>query len=166
MKHQIRQCTRQDFKYMIVLAKAMHQESPVYRDLPLDENKLLDLCNTAIDLPDLATLLVSTDKDGEITGMLGAVATTEFFGPSITTCDLFLYVKDSFRGSRNAVNLVNAYKSWAESLGATRISLGITTGIRVEETGGLFEALGFQQSGKLYTRNNPYGSSKAQSSSG
>ena len=43
MKHQIRECTRQDFKYMIVLAKAMHQESPVYRDLPLDENKLLDL---------------------------------------------------------------------------------------------------------------------------
>jgi GNAT superfamily N-acetyltransferase len=165
MKHQVRVCTSEDLDSMLHLARAMHQESPVYKVLPLDSVKLLNLAETAISFPDLATILITTDDDGLITGMLGAISTTEFFGPSVSTCDLFLYVKKEYRGSRAAIKLVRAYQKWAESLGATRIHLGVTTGMLIKETGGLYEALGFKQSGILYTRNNPHGTSQTQSSS-
>jgi GNAT superfamily N-acetyltransferase len=163
MKHQVRECTKSDLGSMLALANMMHKESPVYRELPLDEQKLIDLADTAILLPELATILVTTDQDGAITGMLGATATTEFFGPSISTCDLFLYVPKEYRGSRAAMNLIRKYHKWAVSIGATRINLGITTGVLIEGTGNLFQALGFKHSGSLYTRNNPHGTNKAQS---
>ena len=156
MNRQIRQCTEEDFPSMLELAHLMHQESPVYRELPLDENKLLELAHLSLDHPDLASLFVST-TDGQITGMLGAVAVTEYFGPTISTCDLFLYVHPEQRGSSAAIRLLKKYDKWAVELGATRINLGLTTGLFIKETGRLYEAAGFKHSGHFYTRINPNG---------
>ena len=162
MKNQIRLCTSEDFGSMLELAHLMHQESPVYRDLPLERHKLLELAHASITRPELALLIVCT-TNGQITGMLGGLSTTEYFGPSITTCDLFLYVHPDHRGSSAALRLIKTYKKWAEDLGATRINLGITTGVLLAETGRLYEAAGFKHSGHLYTRINPNGHLKTQS---
>lgn len=161
MKSQTRPCIREDFESMLEMAKQMHQESPVYKDLPLDLNKLLELGEMSLLYPDSITLLVS-ETDGVLTGMLGAVATQEYFGPAITTCDLFLYVRPDKRGSLASFRLIKKYVKWAESLHATRISLGITTGILLEETGKLFEAAGFSPAGHLFTRINPNGHHQTQ----
>jgi len=158
----VRLCTSEDFGPMLELAHLMHQESPVYRDLPLERDKLLDLAHTSLSFPDLATLLVVA-SNGQITGMLGAVAATEYFGPAITTCDLFLYVHPEQRGSSAALRLIKTYQKWAEDIGAIRINLGITTGLFLNETGRLYEAAGFKHSGHLYTRINPNGHLKTQS---
>jgi len=157
MKPQVRLCIKNDFAPMLRMASLMHQESPVYKDLTLDEAKLLDLCHLAVAHPELATILVATHSDGRIIGMLGAVATQEYFGPDTTTCDLFLYVLPEHRGSMAALRLIKKYQKWAEDLGATRINLGITTGLFLKETGRLFEAAGFTHSGHQYTRINSNG---------
>jgi len=156
MKSMIRLCTKEDVPAMLDMAVLMHQESPVYKDLPLDLVKLENLGNVAMDSPHLATIIVST-TDGQLTGMLGAISTTEYFGPAITTCDLFLYVLPERRGSTAALRLLKKYDQWAVDLGATRINLGITTGLFLAETGRLYEAAGYTHAGHLYTRINPNG---------
>ena len=157
MKSRIVRCTRDDYEPMLEMAADMHYESPVYRDLPLDAVKLVALADAAIFSPSQALLMAATDADGKFVGMIGAVATEEYFGPSITTCDLFLYVRPEQRGGMTAFRLIKRYQKWAESIGATRINLGITTGLFLNETGRLFEAAGFSHSGHQYTRINSNG---------
>ena len=162
MKTQIRLCTKKDILPMMHLACQMHEESPAYRDLPIELVKLENLALAAIENPRAATIMVFT-TDGRVTGMFGAIATEEYFGTAITTCDLFLYVLPEHRGSLAALRLIKEYEKWAIDLGATRINLGITTGLLEAETGKLFEAAGFKHSGHLYTRINPNGHLKTQS---
>lgn len=153
---QVRPATKDDFIEMIKLAVLMHSESPVYNKLPMNLLKLQTLGMASIDRPDEYLLLVVIEEE-KVIGMLGAVAVEEFFGPAITTCDLFLYVHPDHRGGLKALRLIKKYEKWAQSLDAIRINLGVTTGIFVEETGKLFEAAGFNQSGHQYTKVNTHG---------
>ncbi len=152
----IRRATDADFVTLMCLAIMMHRESPVYGKLPLDVKKLEMLGWASITTPDKYAVFVA-ERDDEIIGMMGAVAVEEFFGPAITTCDLFLYVTPEKRGSLVALRMIREYEKWAESVNAVRINLGVTTGIYVQETCKLFEAAGYSHSGHQYTKVNKHG---------
>ena len=152
----VRPFVREDFPRLLELADMMQQETPEYRDDPIDHTKLLALGEAIVKQvevppPSFAYRVcgfVAENSTG-IVGFFMGYMTNAYFGPKILSSDLGLYVTPEHRGGSAAVKLVRAYEEWAIARGAKAMMLGITTGLEEEKTFGLYQRLGFKKVGIL-----------------
>lgn len=63
--------------------------------------------------------------------------------------DRLLFVSPTVRGSVAARMLIRAFEKWATGMGASRILLGITTGVHTERTEKFYNKLGYDTVGVL-----------------
>lgn len=89
------------------------------------------------------------EKDGETVGGILCTVSRFMGGPDTVANELGLFVRQDRRGSRAAVGLVGAYKNWALSRGAKRISAGNSAGADDTVYVKLLSHAGFQQAGSL-----------------
>lgn len=137
----IRNATALDLPAMADMGEAMHDESPQYRDRSFNRRKCTHLALMLIE-SHYGCALVAEDA-GELIGMFMGVAQEQYFGDDLQTTDLLLYVKPEARGGRAMLKLVRAYEAWAESLGATDVILGVSTGVLAKQTVHIYEKLGY-----------------------
>jgi GNAT superfamily N-acetyltransferase len=142
----IRAATSADIPALLALGRAMHAES-WYGYIEFDEQKIFNVLTQLIDGAGFAEVY---EAGGEVHGgMLGMVSEMWFCTALIAT-DLGLFMQPGKRGGIAATRLVNRFVEWAGSKGAVEVSLGISTGIAIKETGKLYETLGLTHVGGIY----------------
>jgi len=144
----IRSANEQDVIEMIVMGKAMHQESS-YRDIEFSSAVFEHTLLTCIQ-EDEALVMVD-EHEGELRGMFVGFYQHHFFSTKTVASDLLLYVKPELRSGRIGYNLAKAYTDWGESV-ADDVQVGITTGVNEKGTQRLYEALGYKQCGIILKR--------------
>lgn len=140
-----------DVEACVELGRALHQESPRYRDFPYNEGaiyKLADLCFTN---PDYAGFVA--EKDGEVVGMVTGAMSNYFFCDLKFAADFTFYVKPECRGTSAAFRLLSAFCLWAKLMGCKEVRFGVTTAIKPEIAGRLYTKMGFVPEGTIYLKN-------------
>jgi GNAT superfamily N-acetyltransferase len=134
---------------ILQLGIAMQQEGD-YAAVPFDiaqaANSILGM---VINNPNGFGLLAYTDE-GEAVGMIAGSVTPYFFSQGSLASDFVWYVKPEHRGSRTAIKLLQAFRSWAADHGASELYMGITTNISAGRTGDMLQRMGFEHVGGNY----------------
>ncbi len=140
----VRKATMEDMGALLALSAAMHVECPHYRQRNYSEKKVYANAYLILNNPEAGGILVA-ESEGKIVGMLAFVIAEDFFGHDKFATDLCVYVTPEKRGGSAFYRLVAAYGHWVESMGIEQRFLGISTGIKTEQTAGLLERLGFER---------------------
>lgn len=143
---EIRSIQREDFEPLLLFCDLMHRESPAYRDMPMDPEKLQQLGEMMVTQPERLCGLVAI-HEGRLIGMLAGFVTESFFGPDCLASDLAVFVPNDRRGGVAAAALIGRFEAWARERGAQAVQLGITTGVHQERTAALYRRLGFEPFG-------------------
>jgi GNAT superfamily N-acetyltransferase len=96
----------------------------------------------ALSSPNVFCALVQ-DDDGYYGGIIGLVA-EQFFGDDLIACDLGLFILPEKRGTSAAPRLIQAFEQWAKERGAKEVHMGQTTGVEMDRTRRLYEAMGYE----------------------
>lgn len=149
----IRRATRADAPVIFSMGQALAQESPKYRDMVLDEAKMMALGDRLQGtlLSELACVFIA-EKAGEPIGMMVGVMAERWFSNERYVSDLTLYVKPEHRGGLAFVRLVQAVERWAREQGVPYAAFGVSTEIHPEQTVRAYERLGYTLSGYTLTK--------------
>lgn len=145
MKTIVRAATNDDLDLLMDIAAAMHAESPRFSTLTFSADKVLQLFISLIQFPN--GLLLVAEQDGIIIGGVAALATPHWMSDELVSTDIGLFVLPQYRGGTAAMRLAKEYMRWSRDQGVKPgwTQMGITTGVHVEETAGLYLALGMEQ---------------------
>jgi GNAT superfamily N-acetyltransferase len=144
----VRRATAADFPALIAMGRALHDESPRYRDKPFNPDKLLRmgarLQGTL--LSEDAAIFVA-ESGGQPVGMAIPVIAERFFNDERFVTDLTVYVKPEHRGSSAFFRLIRALEAWATEQGVEDKALGVSTEIHADKTVRAYEKLGYRLAG-------------------
>lgn len=143
----IRPATAADIPAMLALGEAMHAESR-YSALAWCTPKVCGLLDMLLE-SDKGLVLVA-ERDGVVVGGFLGFIDEHFFSRETVATDLALFIEPSRRGGVAAARLLKAYVVWATEQGAAQITVGITTGVHVEQTARLFQGCGFAPVGQMF----------------
>src|SRR5690349_5532293 len=102
----VRRAIPADLETIVQMGRALHKESPRYRGMIFDAEKVRELVAGLIQSPTAAVFIV--EAEGEPTGLAAIVAAERWFGPNRYATDLAVYVKPEHRGNGAFVRLVQA----------------------------------------------------------
>lgn len=142
----IRPATHADIGALLVLAEQMHGESKVSA-FPFAVDRVGRLLAGLVDLP-TGCLLVA-EREGEIIGGFAGWCDLHWACDMKQASDFALFVAPGKRGGLAAARLIQAFKAWAHEQGADQTQIGISTGVRVNETTELFKRMGFETIGPI-----------------
>lgn len=145
----IRAATINDLDAIIDLGKHMHAESSRFGALVFDELKVRKLI-TGLLSRETGFVLVAEEPDGNIFGGFAGFISEHWYSTDQVAQDLGLFVRMDRRGGIAAARMVKAFIYWAQDRGAKQITLGISTGIKVEQTAQLYRSLGLKQFGYCF----------------
>lgn len=134
---------------MLRLARAMHEESPVYNPYEFDDDRLMGWVNLCLTNPDWLCLIAWDEFDP--IGFIAVGCAPMIFSNDKTIDDLGLFVLPRKRGGTAALRLVKAMEHWAKAKGSC-IRLGITTGTNNSAAQKFLERFGYVQTGVLLTK--------------
>lgn len=146
----VRPVTPEDVEALVEMGRAMHDESPEYREMDFSEEKIRKLvnfmCGTLL-VPSASNSALVAEDEGTIVGMMGGFVIEHFFGRDRIAHDYVLYVKPEHRRGTAAVRLIREFEKWAKAQGVRAIVPAITTGLSTERTEGLYLKLGYEPNG-------------------
>lgn len=143
--YDIEHATRDDVLTCLELAKQMHMESPVFRDLDFDDEKVCGLMLHAIAHEDHA-LIVAKEHGTIVGGIMGYIA-PHYFGHDRAAFDFGIFVMHGHRNGRLGLQLLMHFERWAFKNHVKRIVLGVTTGINDDRVLSLYERAGYSRMG-------------------
>lgn len=135
-----------DVAAIVEMGRAMHAESPTYRDTSFDPDKVARLAEALIGGDAPGVLLVATAR-GELAGLFAGVAVQRWFGDDWVATDIAVYVKPDHRGGSAFARLVRAFEAWAADRGIPEVTIGVTTGVHAERTVHAYQRLGYTLAG-------------------
>lgn len=138
----IRAATCDDIDLLMDMATAMHAESPRYSRMAFAPAKVLALFLRLIEWAD--GLLLVADRDGVIIGGVAGFVAPQWFSDELTATEFGVFMLPEHRGGMTAARLVRAYVHWAKAKGVAHPQLGISTGVRPDETVELYKAIGLK----------------------
>jgi GNAT superfamily N-acetyltransferase len=144
----VRSATLADMDALLALAVPMHAESPRYRVMALNLEKVERTFAWA--LAHGAVLLAETE--GEAAGMAIAFAAERWFSDERYATDLLVYVKPEHRGSSAFARLVRAMETWCRSEGIHDLAPGVSTEADALRTVHAYERLGYRLSGYMVSK--------------
>lgn len=136
-----RRATAADLDDIVAMGRALHEESPRYRGMQFDAEKVRVLALNLMQ-SDGAAVFVAQAGD-EVIGMTALVAADRWFGTDRYVTDLTMYLKPEHRGNGAFARLVQAMEGWAREQGAQEIDIGVSTDIGTERTVRAYERMGF-----------------------
>ena len=150
---EIRPSLPDEFFHLEKLIPQISQETR-FRDRPISLDKLKELYDWQYSGVISCICYLALENE-ECIGFGAFSVNPSFFGHDLTATDLLLYVIPEKRGSTVAMRILKEYEKWAISQNVTEISLGISTGINVENTGKFYEMLGYRKESILYVKEPP-----------
>jgi GNAT superfamily N-acetyltransferase len=142
----MRHATQADIPAMVALGEQMHAESPYYRGLAWDGEKVAATIANLLAIPHGFARVVE-GEGGQIVGGMLAMAVPHWCSQDLVACDLALFVAQNRRGGLAASRLLGEYRAWAADLGCKLVQFGVMTGVQVEQTVALCERLGWEKQG-------------------
>jgi GNAT superfamily N-acetyltransferase len=143
----LRDATLDDVPALLALGQRMHAESPRFSLIEFDSDRLQMTLEQILAAP--GGFLMVGEHDSAIAGVMVALATQHWCSRDIVASEMALFVEPEFRGSMLGARLIRRYVTWARALGARLVTAGISTGVHVEETARLYEAVGMRRFGVL-----------------
>lgn len=144
----VRDAALDDIPAMVALGQLMHAESR-YAFMDYDGEKVAITLKTLMQSGGFVRV---HERDGEIDGGMVGYMTEAWFSRAKVGAELALFMRPDRRGGVAAWYLLSEFNAWAEQQGAQEITLAITTGVKVEETGKMYQRLGFEQVGGVFKR--------------
>lgn len=145
----IRQATADDLGALVELSRQMHAESPRFRRLRFDADKMRATAAGLVASPHGFAWVV--EADGMVIGGLLAMVCEHWCSSDKVAVDYGLYVKPGARGAGNdAVALAKQYAAWAREQGAVWPQAGITAGIGDAAAEKVYRYAGGQQVGTIW----------------
>lgn len=142
----IRAATSADVLRLVELGAAMHAESR-YARLGYSPQKVERMLGMVLE----RGFLYVVESDSVVVGGFAGIVEEHWFSGDKIGTDLALFVEPGRRGGFAAAALVRAFIAWARERGAVMTDILINTGVRVDETAALFDRLGGQRTGLVYT---------------
>lgn len=145
----VRTATMTDVGAVCIHLMDMH-ETTSYKTTNVDIVKMSQSLMEFVELDGVCFFVL--EVDGEVEGFFIGVAMEQWWGHTLQSSDLLLYISPALRNNGVAPTLVNAYTDWALGMGVQKdqIRLGITTDVNVEKTSMLYSSLGYADGGKLF----------------
>lgn len=134
---------------LLVLGRSMHAESPALGRFAFDAGKVERSLAHAMAS---GLLLVYVTEQGVIYGGFAGVVVERWFSTEKMFTDLAVFVDPSRRGGMAAFRLLREAVAWCKTQGfrPEDVQIGVSTGVHPEETGRLYELVGFERFGGLY----------------
>ena len=146
----VRQYKKTDWPSMFRLARMMHDESPIYRNISFSPEAIEGI-EQAIFSGQFVCFVA--ERNDEILGFFIGGLTPFFFSKEYFAFDLALYVDPACRGGAGiALKLVTEFVTWANKSGAVEIRVASTTGVNTEQYGKFMQKLGLVPCGTFYAR--------------
>lgn len=145
----VRELTPERVGDLVELARAMHGESPVYRDYRFERDKLEGWAKLCLESEDWLCLIAL--DDGEPIGFIAVGSVDMLFSTERTVDDLGLFVLPRWRGTTAAVRLLRSMEGWASGRGRV-IRLGVTTGTNDAQATKFFQRFGYRQTGVMLSK--------------
>lgn len=147
---QIRNAELKDVIQIVNLAHEMHQETQ-FNQYDFDAVKLAEYVHTLIE-SDWGIALVAEHENEIVGGFIGAVW-PHFFGNSRQAVDFGMFMMKEKRGGLTGYRLLKAYIKAAKEKNADEIVIANSTGVDREAVARLFEKVGFNHVGYVFTMN-------------
>lgn len=141
MATSVRTAAEADIDEILRLARAMHAESPRYRNLPFSEARTEEVARRLIAAPEAVVLLAETAEG--VVGVLAAFVAEHIFSDVLYAADVAVFVEPIHRGGTAAVRLLHAYEAWAKGLGVRESVLGVSTEVTEARTVSMYQRLGY-----------------------
>lgn len=127
---------------LIEMGAAMAAEAPHFAGREYDRAKARQAVEYCVEQ---GSAFVDRDPvTGRVRGMALADLVEHWVMDEVYACDLAVYVQPDCRGSTTAVRLIKAMEVWARGAGAVRLVMGVSTGLLVGRTAGLYRRMGYQ----------------------
>lgn len=142
----VRNATHEDIAALLDIGAAMHAESPRYSPLSYSRAKVQQLLAHLVNMP--TGFLQVAERDGLLIGGMAGIITPQWFSEiDLVASEFALFLLPEHRGGMAAPRLVKSFISWARANGVKPgyVQLIISTGVHVEQTAGLYQALGCRQ---------------------
>ena len=143
----IRAATHADLPALLELGARMHAESPRFSRIAFSAAKLHQTLSSV--LASRHGFLWVAERGGTLAGVMVACAFEHWCSEDLMATEMALFVEQEHRGTLIAAKLISQYLAWAEGLGAKIITAGVSTGVHVEKTTRLYEALGMKRFGTM-----------------
>jgi GNAT superfamily N-acetyltransferase len=144
--------TMEDVERLIALGRKMHAESPVYKDMDFDEDRVRAYGKMALENPkDWGVFFV--DDDGETVAMVSVFVAPKYFsGKRREASDMLLYAEPSRRGGMAAFRCMKAVEKWAKENGVQAINMAVSAGIDDETAIRFYDGMGYKKSAVTMTK--------------
>jgi GNAT superfamily N-acetyltransferase len=139
--------TLDDIGELVARIRDAGNESGWSKGLQFDSGHVADQLAMMIINDDF--LVIGTDDVGAV--MIASVR-ENWYTPSLQANELILYAHPEVRRSGRANDLVNEFVRWAKDKGAKKINAGVSLGIHPEACCNLYESLGFERTGFLFSQ--------------
>lgn len=156
----IRKATQADMPRLMELAKRMHEESPRYCQVEFDAFLCAHVISDAIGTflaPNPNRCVLLSEVDGVIVGGIVGLAIRHFFSREAYATDIALFIEPEHRGGVQFARLIAAFEKWAMELEVSEVVLGVSTGVKTEETESAFKRLKYVQFGHLFVKRLQHG---------
>lgn len=147
----IRDFTIDDVPTMIELGRKMQAESN-YDGLSFDPDVLMEMGYEWEADRASRFAKIAEDENGKIYAMYVGFISRYYFGQDLVANDLLLFCDPDRRGGLAAAKLIKAFEEWAFANGAKEVRPASSTGVQIERTKQLYEALGYETIGHVFRK--------------
>lgn len=147
--NELRPATKADLPMILVLGEDMYKESRLAQFAPYEPKRVAEILYWLVN-NDGGFLHVSEDEHG-INGFMLAILSPAAFGDYWEATELAFYVVPEKRESNIGTQILEAYKDWGKSAGATRIAIQNSSYNDPEPIAKFFVKHGFEKWGGVYS---------------
>ncbi len=131
------------------LARQMHLEGH-YKHTSFSIEKIYGFFSTFIDNPSKLGLIFETETN--LIGGFFASSHELLFSYEKAVIDLGFFITPEYRGQLPIYKVIKTYELWAKSVGACRINLSQSTGIKKDKLEKLYTRLGYDFIGSNFCK--------------
>lgn len=146
----IRDMDMQDFEQVLLLAEEAHAESS-YKHLDFDPEVVQAMATVWFANRNIYFAKVAVGEK-KIFAMYVGYISSYYFGKDLVGLDCLLYVDPDRRGGIYAARLIKSFEDWCFSNGCKEVRPASSTGVKTEQTRGLYNALGYNTVGHTFVK--------------
>lgn len=141
------QLNREDALRILELGKQLHDESH-FRSEPYDSERCWNLLDATVRFPDKRFIAY----DAEFRGFILMGINEHYFSGVKRSEDFALWIAPEHRGGLLAPRLIKQAEQWSKDNGAVSMTIYHNTGINTEKAPALFNKLGYDTAGYIFTK--------------
>jgi len=142
-----RECRLEDKEQILVLGRAMHNES-AFAYLNWSDDKASKLLSSYVNNNNCCCFV--SEKDGALTGMIAGRVSEYFFGNDLILNEIVWFVDHENRGTITSVRLLKMFIDFGKKFNVAEVCIGVSTQVLMDRTDKLLTRFNFENVGGTY----------------